>query len=113
MSYRGVRTCRSDAGHSIGCWTNRLLALKQGRSSHAPVFEFKIYKGQKHDKMTWPIFSLLAIGCCPGNRVIPKRASATGLVFNCQVQQNAQRLLVIPIFGSFLTARCSKNEISL
>ena len=78
-----------------------------------PVFEFKIYKGQKHDMMTWPFFSLLAIGCCPGNRVIPKRAWVTGLVFDCQVQQNERRLLVMPIFGSFLTARCSKNEISL
>ena len=112
MSYRGVRKCRSDAGHSTGCWTSR-LALKQGRRGHAPKFEFKIYKGQKHDKVTWPIFSLLAIGCCPGNRVIPKRAWVTGLVFDCQEQQNEQRLLVMAIFGSFLTARCSKNEISL
>ena len=47
---------------------------------------FKIYKGQKHDIMTWPIFSLVAIGCCPGNRVIGKRAFMTGLVFDCQVQ---------------------------
>ena len=85
MSYKGVRKCRSDAGHSTGCWTNR-LALKQGRRGHTPNFELKNYKGQKHDIMTWPIFSLVAIGCCPGNRVIGKRAFMTGLVFDCQVQ---------------------------
>ena len=68
------------------------------------AFQFKIYKGQKRDIVTWRSFSLVAPRMVPGKSshrqkglrdwarfVLPgavktRRACVTGLVLSCQVQ---------------------------
>ena len=89
MSYWGVRNkhlmlgIASDAGQT-GWPRNKSYDVTLAG------FQFKIYKGQKRDIVTWRSFSLVAIGWCPGNRVTGKRAFVTGLVFACQVQSKRE-----------------------